>query len=88
MNKYFVKNCLDCGGNTNVIDSRANAFGAIYRRRKCTKCGLAFNTVEVEEAMFDNLDLLEEIKDLRGQIRELKDRLAKVKSIAESISEV
>jgi hypothetical protein len=37
----------------------------------------------VEESMFDNFDLLEEIKSMKKQIRELKDKLHRAKNILE-----
>jgi len=80
--QYYVKNCMDCGGNTTVTDSR-NKNGAIWRKRKCNECGYSFTTVEVEECMLDNFDLIEEMKNLHNQIRELKDKIANIKKIVE-----
>lgn len=39
-------NCLECGGETAVIDSRRGDGGIMSRRRKCVKCGYRFTTVE------------------------------------------
>lgn len=79
----FVKTCMECGGITQIIDSRPTTQGAIWRKRNCPQCGYKFTTVEVEESMFDNFDLLEEIKSMKKQIRELKDKLHRAKNILE-----
>ena len=42
--------CLNCAGDTRVVDSRnakSNAPGPIKRRRECQKCGHRFNTFEI-----------------------------------------
>jgi transcriptional regulator NrdR family protein len=38
--------CLQCGGRSAVIDSRARPYG-VLRRRRCVVCGLRFSTIEV-----------------------------------------
>ena len=82
--RYYIKNCVDCGNSTNVIDSRKNKFGAIWRKRKCSKCGYTFSSIEVEECMFDDYELLDEIRGLRKQNRELKDKLTMLKNMLEN----
>ena len=39
--------CSECGGKTEVTDSR-EVDGYIIRRRLCTKCGRRFKTEEYE----------------------------------------
>ena len=39
--------CSECGGKTEVTDSR-EVDGYIIRRRVCTKCGRRFKTEEYE----------------------------------------
>ncbi len=39
--------CPECGGKTVVVESR-EFLGAVYRRRKCKKCGFRFQTEEIE----------------------------------------
>lgn len=38
--------CPECGGTTTVIETREQSDGSIRRRRKCTKCGMRFTTME------------------------------------------
>lgn len=78
-----VKQCLDCGSKTVVIDSRVRPHGAIWRKRKCTKCGYSFSTLEIEESMFNDFELLDEIRNLKKQVTELKGKLADIKTILE-----
>lgn len=43
-----IVNCIDCGTKTEVKDSRVRKNdSALYRRRKCPKCGLFFSTREI-----------------------------------------
>ncbi len=79
--KYFVKECFDCGGDTMVVDSRLHHSGAIYRRRKCELCGFAFSTIEIEGSMSQDYDLQEEIKQLRQENAMLKTKIEAVKQL-------
>lgn len=76
-----VKECLDCGSKTIVVDSRVKPYGAVWRKRKCTKCGYTFNTLEMEECMTEAIDLLDEIEKLNAEIRFLKLRMADAKKL-------
>lgn len=84
----YVKTCVDCGGNTLVIDSRPTPQGGVLRKRKCPDCGYIFTTIEVEESMFDNYELLEEIKELRAQNKKLRDKVHKIKSVLDVLTEL
>ena len=46
--------CLNCGGETRVIDSRnsENPANSIVRRRKCISCGSRFTTKETIVSTF------------------------------------
>lgn len=37
--------CLDCDGNTKVVDT-TDYSGVVFRKRRCLVCGLKFNTME------------------------------------------
>jgi len=39
-------NCLKCGSDTAVVDSRKGDGGSVTRRRKCVSCGFRFTTNE------------------------------------------
>lgn len=38
--------CPKCGNKAIVIDSRTYETGEVRRRRKCTRCGFRFSTLE------------------------------------------
>lgn len=40
-------NCPKCNGKTTVMESRKQRGGTIRRRRRCTKCGTRFTTLEM-----------------------------------------
>lgn len=68
----YVKTCADCGANTNIIDSREQADGTVFRVRNCPKCGFRFRTIEVEECLSNLTPLFDEIKDLKKEIERLR----------------
>jgi hypothetical protein len=39
--------CPECGGRTDVYDSRLNTQKLIRRRRECRACGFRFATIEI-----------------------------------------
>ena len=39
--------CPECGGHTDVIDSRITTNGYVRRRRKCLYCGNRYSSVEI-----------------------------------------
>lgn len=44
--------CSECGGQTQVLETRADAVQGVKRRRRCKKCGTRVTTVEtVEQAV-------------------------------------
>jgi transcriptional regulator NrdR family protein len=48
MKIYCVKECPECGGNTNVINTRSvRVDGLVVRLRKCFDCDHTFETAEV-----------------------------------------
>ena len=47
--------CPECGGTTNVVDSR-EFDGNLNRRRECKSCGYRFNTIEVEAVSKNSKD--------------------------------
>lgn len=48
--------CPNCGGKTTVVDnSYNNDAKELYRKRKCTKCGHEFCTMEFEIDISDQL---------------------------------
>lgn len=49
--------CPECGGKTVVVNSRKYA-GAVYRKRKCTKCNYRFFSEEMEIDRKSNKELL------------------------------
>lgn len=79
--KYFVKECFDCGGDTTVVDSRLHYSGGIYRRRKCLVCGFLFSTMEIECSMDQDYNLQEEIRQLRQENAMLKTKIEAVKQL-------
>lgn len=46
--------CPVCGGETKVIDSRANT-DHVIRRRRCKACDYCFYTIETELDIYENL---------------------------------
>lgn len=47
--KVGVKECINCGGDTLVCNSRVDQYGRIVRKRTCTSCKQFYNTIEVLE---------------------------------------
>lgn len=52
-------NCPACGAETGVKESRdvthSDLGGMVRRRRICKRCGKRFNTLEIEQSLFDIL---------------------------------
>ena len=49
--------CPKCWEKTGVIDSRpSNWLLAVHRRRECKTCGHRFNTIEIAEEWFRELN--------------------------------
>lgn len=46
--------CPNCGEDSTVYDTRERADGAIIRKRRCRKCGVEFETIEVLTRIFHN----------------------------------
>ena len=46
--------CPVCASKTKVNDSRVNV-DTVDRRRECLGCGYRFNTVELDQDMYENL---------------------------------
>lgn len=50
-------NCPKCNGKTAVLDNSYNPeFNELYRKRKCTKCGHEFCTMEFEVDITDQFE--------------------------------
>ena len=47
-------NCPNCGGHTNVVDSRPNE-DSTRRRRECEVCKHRFSTVEIDADYYEKL---------------------------------
>ncbi len=43
--------CPKCGGNTKVVDSRAEV-DCVNRKRQCTDCSYRFLTIEIDEDIY------------------------------------
>ena len=46
--------CPKCGEDSKVYDTRERADGAIIRKRKCVKCQVEFETIEVLTRIYPN----------------------------------
>ena len=79
--KYYVKDCYDCGGETQVVDSRLHSSGYLYRRRRCKECGFSFSTIEIEDSMSQVSNLQEEIRQLQKENAALKAKIETVKQL-------
>lgn len=77
----YVKNCPECEGNTQVINSREQEDGSIHRRRVCLECGFRFTTTEVESCMMEVVYPTEEIKALKEEIERLKNIINVAKGV-------
>ena len=80
----YVKNCPECEGETQVIDSREEKDGSIHRRRICVMCGHRFNTAELELCMIGPTDPLIEIEALKAEL----ERLKKIINVAKDVLKV
>ena len=43
--------CVECAGETKVVDTRMTLRGWQWRRRACLSCSLRFNTYEVPASL-------------------------------------
>lgn len=64
--------CLQCAGDTKVIDSRARA-EVWYRRRQCLECGHKFATYEVTKDQWE-----ESATVVRSKLKRLKLLFAEI----------
>lgn len=52
---HFTRCCLNCGSDeTKIVDVR-DFTDMVRRRRACKKCGYRWNTVEIDESVFQRL---------------------------------
>jgi len=86
----------ECGGDTQVIDSRAAPQGRIIRRRRCLSCGTRFSTYEMTTVALDALNAqvaaglkneqtVERVRELVESVSEsaiLKRLIAKIEEIS------
>lgn len=79
--KYYVKTCIDCGGETKVVDSRVDPSGFLYRRRKCDNCGFSFATLEIEDSVGMEHMIKEELTRLRKENTLLKEKIKSIKQL-------
>lgn len=79
----YVRTCGDCGANTNVIDTREQADGTIFRTRLCSKCGYRFRTIEVEESVSNLTPLFDETRVLKKEIERLRATMKRAQEVLE-----
>jgi hypothetical protein len=85
-------NCLQCGKDTSVINTRPYRDGqSIRRRRKCLSCGYRFTTYEYATLLGKWLNMpppgmIQSLTDSISEIGELADSIVRSTHLARSIS--
>ena len=62
-------NCVKCGGTTRVVDTCADK-DTVYRKRKCTSCGLIIYSTEqlATENVQRKIEKLKYYRRIKGEI--------------------
>lgn len=74
--------CPECGGRTQVVDSRKRT-DAVYRRRDCVKCGHRITTLEqgLISSLQDKMKTWEQVAQLaEAKLSVLKEKKEKLQS--------